>query len=107
METRSSTLANDFIVAEGPAGWMVLETAESRTAAEVVMDDALVQDDGINLIVEELDDYRKGILRDTEGRQNGNDLPVLRGTEEAYHLAKNDYSFDALQTNCFGINIKL
>ena len=24
-----------------------------------------------------------------------------------YHLAKNDYSFDALQTNCFGINIKL
>ena len=28
---------------------------ESRTAAEVVMDDALVQDDGIDLIVEELD----------------------------------------------------
>ena len=24
-----------------------------------------------------------------------------------YHLCKNDYSFDALQTNCFGINIKL
>ena len=24
-----------------------------------------------------------------------------------YHLAKNDYSFDALQTICFGINIKL
>ena len=26
---------------------------------------------------------RKGLLRDTEGRQNGNDLHVLRGTEEA------------------------
>ena len=25
----------------------------------------------------------------------------------AYHLAKNDYSFDALQAYCFGINIKL
>ena len=24
-----------------------------------------------------------------------------------YHLRGNDYSFDALQTNCFGINIKL
>ena len=24
-----------------------------------------------------------------------------------YHLAKNNYRFDALQTNCFGINIKL
>ena len=27
--------------------------------------------------------------------------------QKEYHLAKNDYSFDALQTNCFGINIKL
>ena len=27
--------------------------------------------------------------------------------DKEYHLAKNDYSFDALQTNCFGINIKL
>ena len=26
---------------------------------------------------------------------------------QKYHLAKNDYSFDALQTNCFGINLKL
>ena len=43
IETRSSTLAGNLIVAEG------------RTAAEVVMDDALVQDDGIDLIVEELD----------------------------------------------------
>ena len=24
-----------------------------------------------------------------------------------YHLAENDYSFDALQAYCFGINIKL
>ena len=24
-----------------------------------------------------------------------------------YHARGNDYSFDALQTNCFGINIKL
>ena len=57
------------------------------------MDDALVQDDGIDLIVEELDRCRsrktktkasrKGSLRDTEGRQNGNDLHVPRGTEEA------------------------
>ena len=27
--------------------------------------------------------------------------------EEVYHLAQNDYSFDALQAYCFGINIKL
>ena len=60
------------------------------------MDDALVLDDGNDLIVEELDrcwevharprhsvEDRKGPLRDTEGRQNGNDLHVLRGTEEA------------------------
>ena len=25
----------------------------------------------------------------------------------SYHLLQNDYSFDALQTYCFGINIKL
>ena len=60
------------------------------------MDDALVQDDGIDMIVEELDrcwevtkdqdksvEDRKGPLRDTYGHQNGNDLHVLRGTEEA------------------------
>ena len=60
------------------------------------MDDALVQDDGIALIVEKTGpmlgghaiprqsvEDRKGPLRDTEGRQNGNDLHVLRGTEEA------------------------
>ena len=32
-----------------------MDDGESRTAAEVVMDDALMQDDGIDLIVEELD----------------------------------------------------
>ena len=60
------------------------------------MDDALVQNDGIDLIVEEMDrmlggharprqsvEDRKGPLRDTKGRQNGDDLHVLRGTEEA------------------------
>ena len=58
------------------------------------MDDALVQDDGIDWIVEEKESMlggharqsvedRKGLLRDTEGRQNGNDLHVLRGTEGA------------------------
>ena len=26
---------------------------------------------------------------------------------EVYHLGQNDYSFDALQAYCFGINIKL
>ena len=26
---------------------------------------------------------------------------------EHYHLTENDYSFDALQAYCFGINIKL
>ena len=50
METRSSALAGDLIVAEEPTGGWLL-----RDAAEVVMDDALVQDDGIGLIVEELD----------------------------------------------------
>ena len=58
MEARSSTLAGDIIVAEEPAGRMAFETAqrrESRTAAEVVMDDALILDDGVDLIVEERD----------------------------------------------------
>ena len=37
-------------------GWLLRQLkGESRTAAEVVMDDALVQDDGNDLIVEELD----------------------------------------------------
>ena len=36
--------------------WLLRQRkGESRTAAEVVIDDALVQDDGIDLIVEELD----------------------------------------------------
>ena len=37
-------------------GWLLRQLkGESQIAAEVVMDDALVQDDGIDLIVEELD----------------------------------------------------
>ena len=57
METRSSTLAGDIIVAEDPAeGWLLRQLkGESRTAAEGFMDEALIQDDGVNLIVEELD----------------------------------------------------
>ena len=51
------------------------------------MDDALVQEDGIDLIVDarprQSFEDRKSPLRDTEGRQNGNDLHVLRGMEEA------------------------
>ena len=39
----------------GLDGFLRQLKGESRTAAEVVMDDALVQDDGIDLIVEELD----------------------------------------------------
>ena len=42
----------------GRGGWLLRQLkGESRTAAEVVMDDALVQDDGIDLIVEELDRF--------------------------------------------------
>ena len=60
------------------------------------MDDALVQDDGIDLIVEELDrcwevtqdqdkasKIEKALLRATKGRQNGDDLHVLCGMKEA------------------------
>ena len=37
-------------------GWLLRQLkGESPTAAEVVMDDALIQDDGNDLIVEELD----------------------------------------------------
>ena len=36
-------------------------------------------------------------------------LAVLRNlfVNEVYHLGQNNYSFDALQAYCFGINIKL
>ena len=60
------------------------------------MDDALVQDDGIDLIVKELDrcwevtqdqdkasKIEKALYETQKGRQNGDDLHVLRGTEEA------------------------
>ena len=53
METRSSTSS---LQKHRQGGWLLRQLkGESRTAAEVVMDDALVQDDGIDLIVEELD----------------------------------------------------
>ena len=31
----------------------------------------------------------------------------LQDAQHGYHLGGNDYSFDALQAYCFGINIKL
>ena len=31
----------------------------------------------------------------------------LKITDPWYHVGENDYSFDALQAYCFGINIKL
>ena len=57
MEPRNLTLASDLIVAEEAAGgWLLRQLkGESRTAVEVAMDDALVQEDGIDLIVAELD----------------------------------------------------
>ena len=80
METRSSTLAGDLIVEEELARGMAFETAQRR------------EDDGIDLIVEELNrcwevtqdqdqsvEDRKGPFRDTERRQNGNELHVTRG----------------------------
>ena len=56
MKARPSTLAGDLIVAEVPAGgWLLRQLkGESRTAAEVVIDDALIEDDGVDLIVAEL-----------------------------------------------------
>ena len=32
---------------------------------------------------------------------------LLKQVRTTYHLAKNDYRFDALQIYCFGFNIKL
>ena len=32
---------------------------------------------------------------------------LIISSDEAYHLLQNDYSFDALQAYCFGINLKL
>ena len=80
--------ATSSLQKNGQEGWLLRQLkGESRTAAEVVMDDALVQEDGIDLIVDarprQSFEDRKSPLRDTEGRQNGNDLHVLRGTEEA------------------------
>ena len=35
------------------------------------------------------------------------DLCDLLDSADDYHCCKNNYSFDALQAYCFGINIKL
>ena len=32
---------------------------------------------------------------------------VIYKVHDEYHLAENNYSFDALQAYCFGINVKL
>ena len=57
VETRSSALAGDLIVAENRQGrWLLRQLkGESLIAAEVVMDDAMVQDDRIDFDVKELD----------------------------------------------------
>ena len=55
MEARLSALADDIIVAENRQGMAFGIKRESRTGAEAVMDDALIQDDGTERIVEELD----------------------------------------------------
>ena len=42
------------------------------------------------------------VFHDTNGRNLGQTLKI-----QWYHLGQNNYSFDALQAYCFGINIKL
>ena len=88
-----STLAGDFIAAEEPAGvWLLRQLkGESRTVAEVVMDDALVQDDGIDLLMEELDrcwevtqDQDKALKIEKAFFETQKYVKmVLRGTKEA------------------------
>ena len=58
VETRSSTFAGDLIFTEAESTrGIAFETVigESRIAAGVVLDDALVQDDGVDLKMAELD----------------------------------------------------
>ena len=58
MEARSSTLAGDFIVAEEPAGRMSFETGSKARAGLQQRSSWTMRwcrDDGIDLIVEELD----------------------------------------------------
>ena len=38
---------------------------------------------------------------------NVNVVSTVTDCDVTYHLGGNDYSFDALQAYCFGINIKL
>ena len=100
-----STLAGNLIVAEEPAGgvgFLRQLKGESRTAAEVVMDDALVQDDGIEFdrgrTGPMLGGYarprqsvvdREGPLRDTKGRQK-------METTFMFHVARRKLNFQQL-----------
>ena len=73
------------------------------------MDDALVQDDGIDLIVDELDrcwdvtqdqdkasKIEKALFETQRDVKNGNDLHVLRGTEEAQFSTVGKCTGDAI-----------
>ena len=97
MKARPSTLAGDLIVAEEPAGeWLLRQLkGESRTAAGVVMDDAMIQDDGVDLIVAELNrcwevtqdqdktsKIERSLFETKRDVKTENDLHVLCGAEE-------------------------
>ena len=77
-------------------GWLLRQlSGESRTAAEVVMDEALMQDDGIGLIFAELDrcwevtqdqdkasKIDKALLRDLDGPLRRKQLSCLTSSGE-------------------------
>ena len=60
METRPSAFAGNNSTGEDPQGGCLLRQLEgdSRTAAEVAMEHVLMSNDGIDLIIAELDRYR-------------------------------------------------
>ena len=55
------------------------------------------------------DDQGKWTQRviDSDKKYYGGKSGTLLDTQKVYHLGENNYSFDALQAYCFGINIKL
>ena len=63
---------------------------------------------GFELIVRE---FGKGniLIADLEDLENmdASNIYLRRIIAKEYHCCENNYRFDALQTNCFGINIKL
>ena len=64
-------------------GWLLRQLkGESRTAAEVVMDDALVQEDGIDLIVGELDRCCEVTQDKTKHRRSKRPSSRHRGTSK-------------------------